>query len=133
MIVDDAFNAAPIAMLAAAEALAAEMKASRRVLVLGEMLELGQNSKAIHTRLAHVIAHLPIEQVYAVGEAYGEFWQKLPEAKRGRYLETLEELHKTLKVDIRDGDVWWFKGAHGSGLHRTVQALRSAQVVSGSG
>lgn len=133
MIVDDAFNAAPIAMLAAAEALAAEMKASRRVLVLGEMLELGQNSKAIHTRLAHVIAHLPIEQVYAVGEAYGEFWQKLPEAKRGRYLETLEELHKTLKVDIRDGDVWWFKGAHGSGLHHTVQALRSAQVVSGSG
>lgn len=128
MIVDDAFNAAPIAMLAAAEALAAEMKVSRRVLVLGEMLELGQNSTAIHTRLAHVIAGLPIEQVYAVGQAYGEFWKELPEAKRGHHFETLDELQKALKTDIRDGDVWWFKGAHGSGLHHTVQALRSSQA-----
>ncbi len=129
MIVDDAFNAAPIAMVAAAQSLAAAQHARRRVLVLGEMLELGENSHAIHRRLAEAIAELAIDEVHVVGEAYCDFWAALPDHQRGSYHTRREDLQADLHHRMRDGDVWWFKGAHGSGLHRAVAALRARAIT----
>ncbi len=128
MVVDDAFNAAPIAMAAAAQSLASTQCTGRRVLVLGEMLELGENSRAIHRRLAEAIACLAIDEVHAVGEAYCDFWSALPVHQRGSYHRRREDLQQDLQHRMRDGDVWWFKGAHGSGLHRTVAALRERAI-----
>lgn len=124
MVVDDAFNAAPIAMVAAAQSLAAAQPAQRRVLVLGEMLELGETSRAIHRRLADAISGLAIDVVHVVGDAYCDFWDALPMAQRGHYFARREDLQQGLQQRMQDGDIWWFKGAHGSGLHHTVTALR---------
>lgn len=124
MVVDDAFNAAPIAMVAAAQSLAAAQPAKRRVLVLGEMLELGETSRAIHRRLADAISGLAIDVVHVVGDAYCDFWDALPMAQRGHYFARREDLQQGLQKRMQDGDIWWFKGAHGSGLHHTVTALR---------
>jgi UDP-N-acetylmuramyl pentapeptide synthase len=129
LVVDDAFNAAPIAMKAAIKALAERKEAKRRVLVLGEMLELGDASKELHTRLAEVVAAHSIDCVYAVGKVYDEFWEQLPVCRRGKHVSTREDLHLSILADARDGDIWWIKGAHGSGLHYEVAKLHAMKIV----
>jgi len=68
-VINDAYNASPVATVAALEALAAVPGARRRVAVLGEMLELGALSEAEHARVGHAVAGAGVDVLVAVGEA----------------------------------------------------------------
>lgn len=65
-IIDDTYNANPHAVRAAAQVLVAQQ--GIRVLLLGDIAELGDAAVSEHTTLGADLAMLPIDQVYAVGQ-----------------------------------------------------------------
>ena len=66
---NDCYNANPTSMIAALETFAAIPCAGRRVAVLGDMFELGDRKEAFHEQVLKRAAELPIDAVFAVGEA----------------------------------------------------------------
>src|SRR5690606_32629424 len=121
----ESYNANPGSMAAALRMLAGTPGAARRVAVLGEMLDLGEQAPHHHAQIASLIEHLPIERVHVLGELYRDAWELIPQARRGSFAASREELQAALIADFRDGDTILIKGSHGTGLHAVVKALRA--------
>lgn len=125
VLIDDAYNANPGSMEAAFAALGARRDGTRKLAVLGEMLELGPDAAAYHSALATSIADHDIGCAYAVGALYDGFWDALPAKHRGGRAASPVGLQDLLLRDLRDGDLLLVKGSHGSGMHRLVDWMKA--------
>ena len=127
LLIDESYNANP-ASVAAALALLAQAssgKKTRKIAVLGDMLELGEFGPDLHAGLAKNIAELVLDRVYAAGPLMAHMWAALPEARRGVHVENSAELAKRLVPDLREGDVVMVKGSLGSKMALVVEAIRN--------
>jgi len=124
-VIDDAYNANPGSMKASISQLGDRGAGGRRVIAIGEMLELGANSKQYHTELSPVIADANVDRVYAVGECYADLWATLPEERKGALVDTPVRLRSVLRKELADGDLLLVKGSHGSEIHSVVDWLKS--------
>ncbi|GAA1624092.1 UDP-N-acetylmuramoyl-tripeptide--D-alanyl-D-alanine ligase [Georgenia ruanii] len=129
-IIDDSYNANPDSMRAGLRALVALAGppdgAARRVAVLGEMLELGQDAAAEHAALGADAARLGVDVLLAVGAGTA------PLADGARAAEARTEVLEVPDVDaarerlagvLRPGDTVLLKGSNGSGIWRLADAL----------
>jgi UDP-N-acetylmuramoyl-tripeptide--D-alanyl-D-alanine ligase len=131
-LIDDAFNANPASMAAAFEVLAAvpvkdgvgRISRGRRIAILGDMLELGEDAAAMHAALAEHPAMAHVDRVYCVGPLMNNLFQVLPEQKRGRWVETAAALAAEAHHLVDAGDVILVKGSKGSKVSLVVDALR---------
>ncbi len=129
---DDAFNANPASMAAAFEVLAAvtpqedqgRIAKGRRIAVLGDMLELGPEERALHIALADLPAMAHIDRVHCVGSRMKALFDALPIDRRGLWSETADALAAEIHHLIDAGDVVLVKGSKGSKVSRVVDALR---------
>ncbi|MCC8405629.1 UDP-N-acetylmuramoyl-tripeptide--D-alanyl-D-alanine ligase [Paraburkholderia sp. MMS20-SJTN17] len=125
-VVDHAYNANPGSMRAALEHLRDMKSAGRRVAVLGEMAELGPEAPLRHTELAAVIERCAIDRVYVMGKLYTDFWERLPNACRGRHTHSLDELKSALHEELADEDVVLLKGSNSTGIHHIVTWMKAS-------
>ena len=124
-LVDDSYNASPVAMHRLLELLA--HASGRRVAVLGEMYELGELSPRAHREVGEEAAG-SCDVLVAVGGADAA---RLAAAAREAGLadaavhvvESADEATELLSRELRRGDVVLVKGSRGVGLDRTVAAL----------
>ena len=131
-LIDDAFNANPTSMAASLEVLAAatpsdgvgRVSKGRRVAILGDMLELGEDEMALHIGLAQ-LPHIPVlDVIHCVGPRMAALWEALPEPLRGRHVDMAEALADKAHRLIDAGDVVLVKGSKGSRVSLVVDALR---------
>ncbi len=124
-LIDDAYNANPASMAAALETLArlAPRGGGRRIAILGDMLELGEDEAAYHAALAGLPAMAAVDRVHMVGSRMKALAGALPPARRGLHVETAAALLPHLKELFRPGDVVLVKGSNGVGLARVVDAI----------
>ena len=130
-LIDDAFNANPASMAAALEVLAAtaprdgvgRIERGRRIAILGDMLELGSGEEALHGALADLGAMDAVDLVHCVGPRMRRLHARLPAQKRGRWVETAEELCQQAHQLVDAGDVVLVKGSKGSRVSRVAAAL----------
>ena len=124
-VVDDSYNASPLAMRRLLEMLA--VAPGRRIAVLGEMYELGDGSAEAHREVGRVAA-ASCDLVVATGaDGAGE----LASSARAAGMETntvsqvddAEAAAELLKNVLRPADIVLVKGSRGVGLDRTVDAL----------
>lgn len=133
-LIDDAFNANPASMAAALEMLAStrprddigRIARGRRMAILGDMLELGEDEMAMHAALAHLAPMRNIDEIHCAGPRMKALWDALPEAQRGEYAERAEEMAGRAHRLIDAGDVVLVKGSKGSRISLVVDALRKA-------
>ena len=128
-VVDESYNANPISMRAALAALGARKTAGRKIVVLTDMLEMGEGSPSLHAALAEPIADAGVDQVFLAGPAMHALWDVLPAAKRGAWRDTAEALTPDVLTVIESGDVVMAKGSKGSKASLVVDALLSAAKV----
>lgn len=123
-IVNDAYNANPESVAAAMRTFAGACAESRRVVVLGDMLELGASAEAAHDEVMTMAKALRFDEVIAVGPlsvaAAGRAKLRTSVSMIELDAERLEEIASRL----RPGDAVLLKGSRGVALERIIEALR---------
>jgi UDP-N-acetylmuramoyl-tripeptide--D-alanyl-D-alanine ligase len=124
-LIDESYNANPASMAAALNVLgqATVGPHGRRIAVLGDMLELGPTSAALHRGLANAIKANQIDLVYCCGPLMRSLWDALSTGKRGGYAESAAGLEAQAVAAIRAGDAIMIKGSLGSKMKTIVNAL----------
>ncbi|HEX5212045.1 MAG TPA: UDP-N-acetylmuramoylalanyl-D-glutamyl-2,6-diaminopimelate--D-alanyl-D-alanine ligase [Pseudolabrys sp.] len=125
LLIDESYNANPASM-AAAVALLGQSPVGphgRRIAVLGDMLELGSQGRALHRGLVEEIAAAGIDLVFCSGPLMQALFEALPSSRRGGYAETAAALEPAVLAAIRDGDAVMVKGSLGSKMGTIVKAL----------
>jgi UDP-N-acetylmuramoyl-tripeptide--D-alanyl-D-alanine ligase len=119
-VLDDSYNANPASMRAAAHVLCDAP--SPRVLVLGDMAELGANSAALHRQLAVYIAALPIDRVLTCGAKFAAVNDAF-EGKATSFTD-VASLGAELGASATAGTTILVKGANSMQMWRVLDALR---------
>jgi UDP-N-acetylmuramoyl-tripeptide--D-alanyl-D-alanine ligase len=124
-LIDDSYNANPSSMAAAFEVLghAEPGPSGRRIAVLGDMLELGPDSAALHAELAGPIAEAGIDLVFTCGADMAALDAALPAARRGGHAAHSQTLAPLVTAAVRAGDAVLVKGSAGSRMGPIVEAL----------
>ncbi|XBH22555.1 UDP-N-acetylmuramoyl-tripeptide--D-alanyl-D-alanine ligase [Jonesiaceae bacterium BS-20] len=126
--IDDSYNANPDSMRAALKALAVIAGRKRRTIaVLGEMLELGPDSRAHHDEIGRLVVRLNISLLVVVGQGASGFADgALQEGSWGdevASVDTVEQAAALLEEELTAGDVVLLKSSNGSGLWRLADQL----------
>lgn len=127
LLIDESYNANPASMRAALLALAPLPRTAhpRRIAVLGDMLELGPQARALHEGLADAIDDAAVDLVFAAGPNMCHLYEALPPGKRGAWAATSAELQPALLAALTSGDVVMIKGSNGSRMAPLVAAVKS--------
>ena len=136
-VINDCYNSSPAALAAAIAALARISDARRRVVVAGEMLELGTASAQLHREAgAQAAAFGNIDWIFGV---QGEAEQILRGAATAghstaeqRFFASAAEAAEFLPGFLRPGDVVLIKGSRGVHLERVVEALGAQSALVGA-
>jgi UDP-N-acetylmuramoyl-tripeptide--D-alanyl-D-alanine ligase len=129
-IIDDSYNASPTATRQALAVLARERKASRRVAVLGEMLELGVAAGVLHEEVGRAAANAGIDLLFAVGGGPASALARAAvdagmREDDVRYFATSDEAAVAVAGAVRPGDVVLVKGSRGVRTDRVVDRLEA--------
>src|SRR5215469_3060992 len=123
-LIDESYNANPSSMAAALGNLGTS-PGKRRIAVLGDMLELGSQSKALHAGLIGAVEAARADLVFLCGPDMGALWEKLPSSRRGKYGSKSSDIADAVVAALHDGDVVLVKGSFGSKMAVVVDALKA--------
>lgn len=126
LLIDESYNANPVSMAAALAMLGASepQKGGRRIAVLGDMLELGENTAHYHRKLAPMVARARADIALLSGPHMAELVKELPNSICISHAKTAAENEAKLLEEVRCGDVVMVKGSLGSRLGPLVEALK---------
>jgi UDP-N-acetylmuramoyl-tripeptide--D-alanyl-D-alanine ligase len=128
-VLNDSYNSNPVAMERMLETLAAWPHASRRILVAGEMLELGTQATELHREVGRKCVASGVDWLIAVQGAARFFVEGAVEAglpaDHAALCRTPEEAGERLLVLLRPGDVVMVKGSRGVHLEKVIELLRT--------
>lgn len=124
-IVDDAYNASPLSMKAALEAVKSLKKSKRVVGILGDMLELGKDSEKAHAEVGEYAGKV-LDVLMTVGERARAIAKNsgLPE-KNVLSVATAKDAIPAMKSLLKSGDLVLIKASRGIGLDVVVDVLRA--------
>ena len=123
-IINDCYNSNPKALNAMIDTLAS-MKAQRRILLAGEMLELGSTAEELHRECGRHAADKKIDVVIGVrglGKALAE--AACGAGTQARFAETPEEAGEWLARELRAGDAVLLKASRGVKLERALELVQ---------
>jgi UDP-N-acetylmuramoyl-tripeptide--D-alanyl-D-alanine ligase len=124
-VVNDCYNSNPKALQAMVEALAS-MNAKRRIVVAGEMLELGPAGEKMHEAAGRNIASQKIDFLLGVrGLAHAMVNGARHAGAQAEFMETPEQAGEWLYRETRDGDVVLLKASRGVKLEKALEVWKS--------
>jgi len=121
IIIDDSYNASPVAVEEALATLKAFPGAKRRIAVLGDMLELGRYSVLEHERIG-TLAGASADVIAAVGIRSRAFATASGRTETIRF-DSSASAASALAEEVRSGDVVLVKGSQSVRTERIVRAL----------
>lgn len=124
-VIEDCYNASPDSMRAALTTLASLQNKGKKIAVLGDMLELGPISVAMHERVGEVAAENNVSAVYTFGEKGAIISAKAMESgvlETGHFTDK-EALVRQLKRVVRTGDAVLFKASRGMKFEEIISAF----------
>ena len=130
IVINDAYNASPMSMLAAIDTLT-EVAKSRKVVVLGDMLELGHIKVEAHRQIGEKLAKCHIDIVITVGDLA----RHIAEAASEFGIDTTfacyshNEASKILKKLIKPGDTILIKGSRGMKMENIIKMFLPNQGI----
>lgn len=132
-VVDDSYNSNPRSLISMAQTLAeATENVTRRIVVAGEMMELGPDEAEMHRDAGDEIARLGIDVVWGVRGLAREIVAGAQAANvaAARFFESAAEAAAALMGEIKKGDLVLVKGSRSVETDRIVAALREQFALS---
>lgn len=124
-LVDDSYNANPISMKAAIDLLA--LYDQRKILVLGDMGELGSQSEKMHHEVLQYACDQHIDEVLVSGFRMQQAAKRFDQIKA---FESLDQLLAALKILLKKDDVVLLKGSRSEKLEQLIPPLTEKEFVS---
>ena len=115
-LIIDAYNANPTSMMAALSNFKT-MQAERKLLILGDMRELGAESAVEHQRIADYLTACGFEQVMLVGQEFAAAHHTYPT------YPDVDAAIEALKDQQPEGQTILIKGSNGIHLNRVIEFL----------
>ncbi len=132
-VIEDCYNAAPESMRAAIEVLVSKAKSmgASPAALLGDMLELGENSRLLHDQLGQYVAQMKVERLYC----FGEMAETIAEAaiKKGIRADDVyvltdknrpESMARMIASSVHEGDVLLVKASRGVAAEKVIEELK---------
>lgn len=116
-IILDAYNANPSSMRAALENFA-QLKAENKAVFLGDMFELGKDSKTEHEKIANLVASYHFSKVFLIGKAFSA-----TAAKNAFVSESFESFKNSTNYSNINNATILIKGSRGMALERLLDLL----------
>ncbi len=127
-IVDDSYNSNPSALIEMAATISASREGHRKIIVAGEMLELGEAGARLHRDSGRHIAELGIDLLIGVRGLASEIVEGACEAGMNRgsaiFCETPEEAADALESEASSGDLILVKGSRGVRTEIIVERMK---------
>lgn len=125
-IIDDTYNASPISTLAALSVLG-QLEAKRKIAVLGDMLELGEQTEIGHRDVGRKVFSTKIDIFIAVGERMQYAIEQLialgfPRANILHFNDPSSAAEKVSQI-VREGDFVLVKGSQGMRMEKIVEKI----------
>lgn len=126
-LIDDTYNASPRAVHAALDVLKVLEVPGRKIIALGDMLELGDLSESSHQEIAHKMAFA--DYIVLVGKDVHYTYQELKKTGLNDtnlvYFDDSAEAGRHLQTYIKEGDCVLVKGSHGMKMEKVIEELQS--------
>ena len=127
-LINDTYNANPDSMKSSLEILNRIESRKRKIAVLGDMFELGNESKSKHIDLARFISQTKVDEVYSIGKMMKLMNQKLNgKTKVHQHFNDRESLKKHLKKFDTKNSVVLVKGSRGMKMEEFVSIIESSK------
>lgn len=132
-VVSDCYNANPSSTRMALQTIGNLSSVNHRVAILGDMLELGSNSKNLHFEIGQMVPECNFDLLLTIGECSKEI--QCGALKNGMrkecalHFENLQELELFISENLGFDDVILVKGSRGMRLEKVVDALLKMDVV----
>lgn len=130
-LIDDTYNASPDSMKASLRVLSTvEGIKGRKIAVLADMLELGENEKMYHYQVGSYLASLAIDEVFAYGELAKELLQGIKDHSANiqiKHFEDRDSLTNFLLEHVEEEDMVLLKGSNGMKLKEVSKALQEKE------
>lgn len=125
-VLDDAYNANPASMKAALEALS-DFPGNRKIAVLGDMFELGEEAVRLHAEVGAEAAEWGVDWLLCLGEHANAMAAAAKEAglAEATVMESHEAAAETLLKGASSGDVILVKGSRGMKMERILHLLQN--------
>ncbi|MBP1992798.1 UDP-N-acetylmuramoyl-tripeptide--D-alanyl-D-alanine ligase [Paenibacillus eucommiae] len=127
-VLNDAYNSSPAALRAALELVERLDDYSRKFIVLGDMLELGDQEEQYHREIGRTLSPLCIDEVYTFGRLAAFIAEEASTSfppGRVRVFHDKQQLIQELQASLRPDDVVLIKGSRGMRLEQVANALLS--------
>jgi UDP-N-acetylmuramoyl-tripeptide--D-alanyl-D-alanine ligase len=125
-VINDAYNASPTSMIAAIQLLEDLKGFNKKFVVLGDMLELGEDEKEYHRQVGRCIKQDEISHVFTYGKLGKEIANGAKQKRSEEFVHHFEDkkvLIDQLKSLIQENDVVLVKASRGMKLEEVVNAL----------
>ena len=124
-LIDESYNSNPLSLKSAILNYdKIDSKKSKKYLLLGDMLELGRNSKKLHQSMGAIINRTKIDKVYVKGTKIFSTFNSILRSKRGRILNNNSQIIDLIKNDLNNNDYLMVKASNATGLNKIVNNLK---------
>ena len=133
-VINDSYNSNPAALLSMVETLVAGAGAARKIVVAGEMLELGPTESEMHEAAGRSIASANVDMLIGVRGLAAEMVRgaKTAGLENAVFTADSDAAGDLLLAEIRPGDVVLVKGSRGVRTEKVIEKLLSKFELEGS-
>ena len=121
-LIVDAYNANPSSMEVALANLASVVS-DRKVAMLGDMLELGDDSEALHYEIAMKALESGVEMICFVGGEFGRVWDRMPDKHGSLWFKSSDDLKEWLEDHPVENAAVLIKGSRGTRMEKVLPVL----------
>ena len=122
-VIDDTYNANLESCIAAIDYLMAFSGTGRKILVLGDMLELGEASSEQHTKLGIKCTEAKLDAIFSLGKETKIIHSKANNAAINLHFNKPKELINSLKHHLIENDTVLFKGSRGMKMEKVISGV----------
>tara|TARA_B100000686_G_scaffold331862_1_gene395939 strand:- start:372 stop:3227 length:2856 start_codon:yes stop_codon:yes gene_type:complete len=128
--IDESYNANPLSMSSAIKNISYLKRHGKvkKLILLGDMLELGKKSKRLHKKLSYVINKSDIDKVFVYGKHIRETFNLLSTNKKGRAFNNLKEAYDHFSKIINNNDLLMVKGSNATGLNQFSKNIKKGYI-----
>ena len=128
--IDESYNANPLSMSSAIENMSHYKRKNntKKLVLLGDMLELGKKSKKFHKELSTVINKSDIDKIFVYGKYIKNTFNSLSRNKKGKVFNNLKDAYNHISKIVHNNDLLMVKGSNATGLNQFSKNIKKGQI-----